>query len=105
MTTDLTPAFITEELARVSRCVDFRHERLLRSSSTTIVENLNLARSIIGAHGLKSFGAVECLKAADAAIEELREDILCLDLNLRRHFFDNCDDAQDSIRTFISLAE
>jgi len=105
MNTDLTPAFITEELARVSRCVDFRHERLLRSSSTTIAENLDLARSIIGAHGLKAVGAVESLKAADEAIEELREDILCLDANLRRHFFDNCDDAQDSIRTFISLAE
>lgn len=101
---DLTPDFIVNELSRVSRCVDFRHERNLRKSSSEIIENITVARAIISAHGLKAIGAVESLKAADSAINELREDILCLDANCRRPFFDNCDDAQDSIQTFISLA-
>ncbi len=101
-TTDLS--FIVSELARVSRCVDFRHQRDLRSNATNVLENLALARVMIKTSGLKSVGALESLRAADVALDALREDVDCLDSKLRRSVTDNIDDAQDSVRSIISLA-
>lgn len=101
-TTDKT--FLVSELNRVSRCVDFRHERDLRINSTTVLENIALACVMIKLSGLKSVGALESLRTADVALDALREDVDCLDARLRRPVNDNIDDAQDSIRSIISLA-
>jgi len=96
--------WIVEELNRITRCVDFRHDRNFRTSATAVVDNLDMARHIIGAHGLKSVGAVECLNAANLALDAMREDLNCLDSNLRRSFGDNIDDAQDTVRSLIFMA-
>jgi hypothetical protein len=95
---------IVEELNRITRCIDFRHDRNFRTSSTAVIDNLDMARHIVGAHGLKSFGAIESLNAANVALDAMREDLDCLDSNLRRSFGDNIDDAQDTVRTLIWMA-
>jgi hypothetical protein len=45
----------------------------------------------------------ECLKTADVALDNLREDAETLDIKLRRPVNDNVDDAQDSVRCIVTL--
>ena len=103
-TTTTDSIFFINELNRVLRCVDFRFESKLKKNATFAIENIALACVSIKISGLKSSSAIAALNTADAAIEELREDIKSIKANLRRPFLDNCDDAQGSIRSIISLA-
>jgi len=101
MTTDT--AFLVSELSRVARCVDFRHERHLRTNAQIAVENIALACILIKNSGPKAIGVAECLKMADVALDNLREDAETLDIKLRRPVNDNVDDAQDSVRCIVTL--
>jgi len=102
---------MTEELNRVARCADFRHERILRHEATRFVEEIESARALLNRPG---FAVVQpandlhlitliALTGALDALVLMRADLDCFDAPLRRPIAENLDDAEDSVRTIYHM--
>ena len=105
---------IAEEINRISRCIDFRGDRDLRVNAGKLIDALTLARTLITRPrpddanlkpGCLDEAYVLTLKYADNVLEDLRRDVDCLNSDLRQARFDNLDDAQDTIRALIYIAQ